>query len=168
MKKNAIIFNILTVIAYFYGLFLCATIIAIPLGVYAVISAHRYSYFADLSPVNLAMRKSQVTNWIIFGAVLYFPFGLIGLLILSSISNNVSVTDVQDNSTFQAQSSASQDAASTIKPEQPTTEVEIDNPISEEEKAEKLEKLKRFKENGLITAEEYDQAVSQLYDGDKK
>lgn len=153
MKKNKIIFNILTVIAYFYGLFLIATLILIPVGIYAIISAHRYSYFADLTPASLAMRKKQVTSWIIFGAVLYFPIGLIGLFCLNSVSNNITVSDVQEpesetNSTANSSNSA--------------TEVSIDNPITEAEKAEKLEKLKRFKDNGLITPEEYEQAVSQI------
>lgn len=153
MNKNKVIFNILTVIAYFYGLFLIATLVLIPIGVYAIISAHRYSYYADLSPANLAMRKKQVTSWLIFGAVLYFPLGLIGLLCLSSVNNNISVSSVEEPSDNATTNTTSNDTV---------TEVAIDNPTTEAEKAEKLEKLKRFKDNGLITPEEYEQAVEQL------
>ena len=88
---------------------------------------------------------------LLFGCVLYFPLGLLGLITMKSIDNNIVVTntntDVADN-----------------KQETPkeTVEVEINTPVSESEKLEKLEKLKRFKENGLISEEEFEQAKAEL------
>ena len=97
MKKNHVVFNILTVVAYFYGVILCASLVLIPLGVYAVISAHRYSEFAEMTLVQLSQNKNRIKKWVVFGCVLYFPIGLLGLLTLSSIDNNVVVEDAQPN-----------------------------------------------------------------------
>ena len=163
MKKCNIVFNILTVIAYFYGIVLCATLVLIPLGVYAVISAHRYSDFAGYSQFQLSQNKQNIKKWIAFGCVLYFPFGLLGLLCLSEINNNIVV---EDSAQTQEQSS-SQDGQSAVEAQEQTVEVEIHNPQTQAEKAEKLEKLERFRQNGLITNEEFEQAKSQLYDTDK-
>ena len=160
MKKNYIIFHILTVLAYFYGIILCASLVGIPLGVYAIISAHRYSEFAEYSQFQLSQNKQRVKNWVYFGAVLYFPFGLIGLLCLTSINNNVSVEEVV------SEPEKSPDESESEQKEKETVEVEIHTPSNDAEKAEKLAKLERFKQNGLITEEEFEQAKQQLY-GDK-
>lgn len=151
MKKNHVVFNILTVVAYFYGVILCASLVLIPLGVYAVISAHRYSEFADMTLVQLSQNKNRIKRWVVFGCVLYFPIGLLGLLTLSSIDNNVVVEDAQPEPT-----------ESEKKEEQPAVEVEVHVPTTEAEKNEKLAKLERFKQNGLITEEEFEQAKQQL------
>lgn len=152
MKKNYIIFNILTVVAYFYGVLLCATLVLLPLGVYAVISAHRYSEFADFTAGQVVQNKKRMQNWIIFGCVLYFPIGLIGLMCLNVKPEDVTVEEPK------------QEAEQPTEPqtEQPTVEVEIHNPTTTAEKEEKLEKLLRFKEKGLITEEEFEQAKQQL------
>lgn len=151
MKKNYVVFNILTVVAYFYGVILCASLVLIPLGVYAVISAHRYSEFAEMTLVQLSQNKNRIKKWVVFGCVIYFPIGLLGLLTLSSIDNNVVVEDAQPEST-----------ESEKKEEQPAVEVEVHVPTTEAEKNEKLAKLERFKQNGLITEEEFEQAKQQL------
>jgi uncharacterized membrane protein YraQ (UPF0718 family) len=151
MKKNYIIFNILAVLAYFYGVLLLATIIGIPVAVYSIIAAHRFSAYADMTNIELCQKKKTVTGWIIFGAVLYCPFGLIGLLVLPDISNNVSVENVAQNA-----------EPSTNAGEQTVTEVEIHEPTTQSEKEEKIEKLKRFKYNGLITEDEYNSAIKSI------
>lgn len=153
MKKCQTIFNILTVIAYFYGVLLCATMVLIPLGVYSIIAAHRYSAFAEYNQYQMSINKQKIKNWIIFGCILYIPFGLIGLICLGFVDNNVTV----DNLTVETP------ADNVDETNKPVVEVEIHTPQSESEKAEKLEKLKRFKENGLITEEEYQQAKNDLY-----
>ena len=140
MKKNYIIFHILTVLAYFYGIILCASLVGIPLGVYAIISAHRYSEFAEYSQFQLSQNKQRVKNWVYFGAVLYFPF-------VSEPEKTPDESESEQN-------------------EKETVEVEIHTPSNDAEKAEKLAKLERFKQNGLITEEEFEQAKQQLY-GDK-
>ena len=163
MKRCNIIFNILTVVAYFYGVLLCATLVLIPLGVYAVISAHRYSDYVGYSQFQLNQNKQNIKKWIIFGCVLYFPVGLIGLLCLSTINNNVVVEDAQQPE--QPVASAQQYEN---KEEMQTVEVQIHTPETESEKAEKLEKLERFKQNGLITDAEFEQAKAELYGPDNK
>lgn len=162
MKKCNIIFNILTVLAYFYGILLCATLILIPVGVYAVISAHRYSDFANYTPFQLSQNKKKIKNWITFGCVLYFPLGLLGLLCLPEINNNVVVEDVQVQENPETETSTSKE-----EPEK-TVEVEIHTPETESEKAEKLAKLERFKQNGLITEAEFEQAKAELYNNQNK
>lgn len=153
MKKCQTIFNILTVIAYFYGVLLCATMVLIPIGVYSIIAAHRYSDFADYNQYQMSINKRNIKNWIIFGCILYIPFGLIGLSCLSYVDNNVSVEDVN----------TTQGTVDSEIEAKPVVDVEIHTPQSDNEKAEKLEKLKRFKENGLITEAEYQQAKNDLY-----
>ena len=97
---------------------------------------------------------------IVFGCVLYFPFGLIGLLCLPSLNSavvedvTVETPNVKITETQPAQES------------QPV-DVEIHTPETESEKAEKLAKLERFKQNGLITESEFEQAKAELYDTDK-
>lgn len=164
MKKCNIIFNILTVIAYFYGILLCATLILIPVGVYAVISAHRYSDFANYTPFQLSQNKKKIKNWITFGCVLYFPLGLIGLLCLPQINNNIVVEDTEPQP---AQTTQEQSTTQQTEPEK-TVEVEIHTPETEAEKNEKLAKLERFKQNGLITEAEFEQAKAELYNNQNK
>lgn len=148
-KTNYIIFNILAVLGYFYGVLLIASILGIPLGIYSIISAHRYSSYSEMNEIELAIHKRYITNWIIFGCILFFPMGLIGLIVLSKINNNITVTN------------AEQPDSSEQQPKQ-TVEVEINTPKTDTEKQEKLEKLKRFKENGLISEEEFEQAKTEL------
>ncbi|MBQ8468890.1 MAG: SHOCT domain-containing protein [Clostridia bacterium] len=149
-KNNYVVYNIMTVIAYFYGIILISTLILLPLGVYSVIAAHRYSNYSEMSGLELSMNKKLVQAWTIFGCVLYFPFGLISLIPYFSISNNVVVNDVKEQEPQQQKSDSE------------PVEVEIDVPKTESEKAEKLAKLERFKANGLITEDEYNQAKAQL------
>lgn len=153
MKKCQTIFNILTVIAYFYGVLLCATMVLIPLGVYSIIAAHRYSDFAEYNQYQMSINKQRIKNWIIFGCVLYIPFGLIGLICLGYVDNNVVVENV----------TTTESTVDSVVQDKPVVDVEIHTPQSDNEKAEKLEKLKRFKGNGLITEEEYQQAKNDLY-----
>ena len=145
----------MAVIAYFYGIILVATLVLLPLGIYSVIAAHRYSRYSEMNQVELAMNKQIIKAWVIFGCVLYFPVGLISLIAYFGMSNNVVVNNVE-----------------TKEPEQKNdtepVEVEIDIPKTQAEKQEKLAKLKRFKENGLITEEEYNSAKSQLEEMDDK
>ncbi len=164
-KLNYIIFNILTVLAYFYGVVLLASIIFIPISVYSIIAAHRFSAYADMNSYELACNKQRVRGWIIFGCVLYFPFGLLGLLCLPSLSNKVKVTDTTE-SAFEAQTSSETNAETEPKEPDIVTEVEVNQALTPAERAEKIEKLTRFKDNGLITEDEYKQAISQL-DEDK-
>ena len=103
-----------------------------------------------MSGLELSMNKKLVQAWTIFGCVLYFPFGLISLIPYFSISNNVVVNDVKEQEPQQQKSDSE------------PVEVEIDVPKTESEKAEKLAKLERFKANGLITEDEYNQAKAQL------
>lgn len=154
MKKCQTIFNILTVIAYFYGVLLCATMVLIPLGVYSIIAAHRYAEFVDYTQYQMSINKQKIKNWIIFGCILYIPFGLIGLMCLKYVDSNVVVENVVGRDITEGD---------VLQQDKPTVDVEIHNPQSEDEKAEKLEKLKRFKENGLITEEEFQQAKNELY-----
>lgn len=156
-KLNNIVFNILTVLAYFYGVALCATIVLIPVGVYSVIAAHRYSAYADMNMIDATYHKKQRTAWIIFGCVLYFPFGLIGLLGLRATNNNIDVSSVTASSQ-DGQSAYGQNS----QPQAQPVEVEVSQPLSPEERREKIEKLNRFKQQGLITEDEYNQAVNDL------
>lgn len=156
MKKTKIIFNILTVFAYFYALLFCATMVLIPLGIYGIIAAHRFSDFAEYTPFQLSQNKTRITNWIIFGCFGIFPFGLLGLLCLSDLNNNIDVQSAENDKNSETESQQN-------STEHEKVEVEIHTPQSESEKAEKLAKLKRFKENGLITEEEYQQAKNDLY-----
>ncbi len=147
MKSNKIVCNILAVLGYFYGVALIATLILMPVGIYSIIAARRFSDYSEMNGVELAMHKNALTGWVIFACILYFPFGLISLLTLKSVSNEISVTTVEEKPS---------------ETKQEAVEVEVLTPTSDEEKKEKLEKLKRFKENGLITEEEFNQAKAEL------
>ena len=153
-KSNYAIYSILAVISYFYGIILCASLILFPLGVYAIISAGRYSTFAEYNDVEFAMNKPYIKLWTIFACILYFPLGLLALIPYAKSGNNVIVEDIKVEES---------------QPQQQTepVEVEIDIPKTEREKQEKLAKLKRFKENGLITEDEYNQAKAQLEEEDE-
>lgn len=159
MKSSKVIFHILTVIAYFYGVLLCATMILLPLGIYAIISAERFALFAELSPYQMLQNKQNIKKWVTFGCILYFPIGLIGLIPLKNINNNVVVEEPAAQETNQEEK--------TEEEPKETVEVEIHTPETDAEKAEKLEKLERFRQNGLITQEEFEQAKQDLYGENK-
>lgn len=154
-KKNNIIFSIFTVIAYFYGIMLVATIILIPLGVYSIIAANHYSTYSEMQETELAMHRKSVLGYIIFGSILYFPIGLLLLLVLPSINNNIVVEPASEIKVQEIHQEETQENTEPV-------EVEISEPVTSEEKAEKLAKLERFKNNGLITEEEFEQAKKQL------
>ena len=90
--------------------------------------------------------------------MLYFPLGLIGLLGLRATSNNIDVSDVPPVSTQTEQTNFGEQPNANSQP----TEVQVSQPLSAEERREKIEKLTRFKQQGLITEDEYNQAVSDL------
>ncbi len=145
-NKSSVWFTLNSIINYISGIGYAFTLILLPLGIYCFICAKRNTEFAKLSDAQLPAVKEQVKNWAIFSSIVNFPIGLISIIPLFKIDDNngIKITTVDDeNNGNEAE-------------EKPVTEIakiEID---------EKIEKLTNFKNEGIISEEEYNKAVEEL------
>ena len=150
-NKNKGWFIALCVIGYLLAISYFFTLILIPLGIYCVIGANKYKDFAEMSEGEVTQHKTSITNWAIFFSIVGFPVGLISIVPVFTIGNNVTVTDVKGNEpkTFSAEAEQHTENRERVK-----------NELSD---LETLEKLKNLLDEGLITREEFDRAKSDLF-----
>ena len=158
-NKSSVWFTLNSIINYLSGVAYCFTLILIPLGIYCFICASRNNAFAKLSDAQLPAIKPQVQNWAIFSSIVNFPIGLISIIPLFIIGDNgIKVTTVEENKKEETKETTEQsvvDKKETVDEPAKMDSNEID---------EKIKKLTEFKEDGIISQEEYDKAVKELND----
>ena len=143
-NKSAAWFTLNSIINYLSGIAYSFTLILLPLGIYCFICAKRNTEFAKLSDAQLPALKEQVKNWAIFSSIVNFPIGLISIIPLFQIGDNgIKITHVEEDKN-----------ESNKQPQDEEMETsEID---------EKIQKLTDFKNEGIISEEEYNKAVEEL------
>ena len=161
-NKNSLWLNLTGVICYFLGIACVASLILIPLGIYCFIVGRKYFDWSLISDTELYNHKASLKTCGIFVAIVAFPIGLVALIPLVQTGNNPVVSNVNETKEdkerrAEAQEKAEEMGITVEKQEEPRASHE--NVTSKEET---LEKLKKFKDDGLITEDEYKKAVKEL------
>ena len=162
MKSLKVLFNIMSVICFIYGIVYIFTLVFIPLGVYCFISAKRFSYKAEHLFDTYSLSNKDLRNHVIFVSIACFPLGLLAIIpyyLLTSNKVKVSELKLQEKT---------EDVKEESQKEESNTEKVQEDTETEEEKMEKFKKLQNFKEKGIITEEELEMARIQLFGDEKK
>ena len=155
-NKSSVWFVISSIINYFTGIVYSFTLILLPLGIYCFICAQRNNEFAKLSDAQLPAIKEQVKGWCIFSSIVNFPIGLIAIIPYLQIGDNgIKVTTVEEPN------SSKETTESEVVNEE-TTENVASSKMDKSEIDEKIQKLTDFKNEGIISEEEYNRAVKEL------
>lgn len=178
MKASKILLNIASVVCFIYGALYIFSLVFIPIGVYCFIAGKRFSYKAEHLYDIYTVSNKTLKNYTIFASIACFPLGLISIIpCYLLISNKVKVKgftvtsgDVHEvDKTEQIESYADVEVVDAEKSsvdeekEKVETIVPEEHVETEEEKLEKFEKLKNFKEKGIISEEELEMAREQLF-----
>lgn len=159
MKNKASIWcYIAGVISYITAIMYCVSLIFLPIAIYCFIYGNRFFRIAKLTDSELAVAKSFLFAPTVGIAIFAFPIGLFALIpYFMAGSNNVKVSSYEFKEN---------------PPEGETVKAQVDTVIINEgkeeketlstEDLEKLEKLASFKNQGLLTDEEYNQAKAQI------
>lgn len=179
MKTSKVFLNISAVVCYLYGALYIFSLVFIPVGIYCFICAKRFASKADNINDVYYLDKNIFRNWVIFASVACFPLGLLSIIPYVILTgNNIKVSSENKNG-FRVVSSSdggehkqnvesvtnSSNEESVVEPKQ--VEVETLN-NDDDEKYAKFEKLKNFREKGLITDDELEMAKEQLFGKDYK
>lgn len=166
MKNKAVIWlYIMIVFAYVYALVAIVSLIFIPLGIYAIYGASFYTACTKLTDSELYLVKQRLTNWAIFFGIFMFPIGLIGAIIAKiASSNNVKVSEPNKEESAHSWDYTIKDDTSPIdKQNSDNFLVETEQKVISEQDMEKFEQLKKYKEQGLITEEEFLKAKNEIF-----
>ena len=161
MKNKAGIWcYISATICYISGAIYCASLLFLPLAIYFFIYGNRYLRFAKITDGELYIIKNYLTSSAIYVSIFAFPIGLISIIpAFMAGSNNIKV---QTNK-FEQNNSTTNEEEQVVKADTiEITEVSHDEKKLTEEDLEKIEKLTRFKEQGLLSREEFEEAKNQL------
>ena len=152
--------NITGVICYFMGISFLTTLILIPVAIYCFIGGSKYFTWANMSDTELYNYKRNLKNWGIFVSIVAFPIGLISIIPFIKTGNNPVVTNVKEDKQRKEESQEKAEEIG-IKVEK-QSEPKADHKTTVSTKEETIEKLKKFRDDGLITEAEYKRAVSEL------
>ena len=158
MKNRATVWcYISAVVSYISGIAYCLSLLFLPIGIYCIIYGNRYLAAAKLTDSQLAYAKQALMIPTIIIVILAFPIGLVAIIpYCMAGDNNVKV---------------SHSTESQVHPEGETVKVEVDTVTIQKQDdsqtltqndLEKLEKLATFRNQGLLTEEEYNQAKDQI------
>ena len=148
-NKSSAWFTLNSIINYLSGIAYAFTLILLPLGIYCFICAKRNNDWAKLSDAQLPAIKEQVKNWAIFSSIVNFPVGLISIIPLYQIGDNgIKITTVGEENELEKEEPQETDNAN--QGEMANTEID-----------EKIKKLTDFKNEGIISEEEYNKAVDE-------
>ena len=147
------------VILIIMGISCLGTLILIPLAIYCFIGASKYFAWSKFSDVQMSSQKNSLKNWAIFTSIVAFPVGLVSIIPAVQSGNNTVVTDVKVEPVLNEEQQKS-DNEPKIKEDIPKKEEKPIKQVSNKE--ETIEKLKRFRDEGLITKEEYNKAIKEL------
>lgn len=186
MKISKVILNIMSIVCFIYGALYTFSLVFIPVGVYCFIAGRRFSYKAENLYNSMTLSDKDFKSYVIFSCIACFPLGLLAIIpYMILTSNNVTVSDTnglhlqkeenaesdnQNNKDVKVETVSETDLkteksedSKTENAESKAVEAQKDNELSDVEKQEKYEKLKKFKEKGIITEEELNQAYEQLF-----
>jgi len=168
MKNKASVWcYICAVISYLVGAVYCCSFIFIPIAIYCFIYGNRYIKFAKITDSEFAIVRGFLTSSAIFLSIAGFPIGLLSIIpAYMAGSNNVKIKNADAKQDYKNTTSA--DEQQTVKPEtiivsDSTLGTEDNNSVSSED-LDKLEKLAKFRAQGLLTEEEFNEAKRQLID----
>ena len=149
MKNKAVVLEyILAVLGYIEGIVLCLSLVFLPLGIYAIYGAKLFLATTKLTDSEIGIIRNNLTNYAVFFSVILFPIGLLSLLVVPiCASHNIKVETTGETNLSNTQS----------EPQEATQRV-----VSEEELA-KLEELKKYRDKGIITEDEFIRAKQSLF-----
>ncbi len=169
MKSSKVLLNISAFFCYIYFALYIFTLVFIPIGVYCFLAGKCFAAKADNLEDIFKIKNETFRNYAIFASIFCFPFGLLSLIpyfILTSnhvkISNSDSAKiDKIDNEDKTFAKEENPDEQQTKDAEFEKTQTESSE--SEADKLEKLKKLENFRDKGLITDDELEQAREQMF-----
>lgn len=171
MKVSRVLLNIASVICFVYGALYVFTLVFIPVGIYCFIAGRRFSYKAEHMDNDMFLNNTNFKYYTIFASITCFPLGLITIIpYLKLTSNNISVSSMDSQHVKTEFSVKIDDVDDLISDDEEKSnddvekvEIQKDSELSDDEKQEKLKKLQSFKEKGIITDDELEQAKEQLF-----
>ena len=154
MKNGgSVIELIMATMGYIEGVICCLSLVFLPLGIYLIAGANYFLMCTKLADHEVMAVAGHVKAYAILFSIALFPMGLLSLFIIPLCKNNhITVEDVK-----QDDNSSKHDDA----PAEPT-EPSFQRVVSEEELS-KFEQLKQYREQGLITEEEFRRAKEELF-----
>lgn len=151
MNKNSVLCSVMGIISYIIGISYCFTLILLPVAIYCFIGGRMYMELAKKTDGEVAIKKQSLTYWAIFFSIVGFPIGLISIIIPLRANNNVKVSNVEEPKVMVQ-------TTEEVKPE----ENKVYEQKSDLTDLETIEKLQKFKEDGLITEEEFERAKKEI------
>lgn len=166
MKTSKVFLNISSVVCFVYGSIYIFSLVFIPLGIYCFIAGRRFSYKAEHIDDFYTFKNEIFKRYVIFVSIACFPLGMLSIIPYCLLTgNNVKVSGLKIQETEPVVKEEKDDTAKENNEE--NAEPVEEKIETEAEKQEKYKKLQKFKEKGIITEEELEQAREQLF-GDKK
>ncbi|MBR7172282.1 MAG: hypothetical protein IKD36_00585 [Clostridia bacterium] len=172
MKVSKVLLNIMSVVCFVYGALYTFSLVFIPVGIYCFIAGRRFSYKAEHLDNTIFMSNEDFKKYVIFSSIACFPLGLLSIIPYVLIAGNkIKITnpaglhvqshDEKFDSEVKIESVEEKSEEKSDEPNK--VEAQKDDELSEEEKQAKFEKLKNFREKGIITEEELELAREQLF-----
>ena len=147
-------------ISYIAGVVYCFSLIFLPISIYCFVFGNRYMRIAKLSNSELAMIKSMLTSSAVFISIFGFPIGLITIIPACIAGSNA-----QHNATQNYDNSSESAERETVKAD----EVEVEEVTNQSKNSglsqndlETIEKLARFRDQGLLSDDEFEEAKRQI------
>ena len=160
MKNKASVWcYISAVVSYIAGIVYCCSLLFLPIAIYCIIYGNRYIQAAKLTNSQFAMAKPALLVPTIVITIFAFPIGLITLVpYFMAGSNNVKISEGSQPNT--------PPVGETVKADVDMVTIQSDDTNNSQdltsEELEKLEKLASFRNQGLLTDDEYNQAKDQI------
>lgn len=161
MKNKASVWcYVSAVICYITGALYCCSLIFLPVAIYCFVFGNRYLRIAKITDAELSMINGLLVSSAIFVSIFAFPIGLVSIAPVLISRSNATVSD-----TPKFDNASEREEAETVKAE----EVEVTEAASEQktqgltdEDLEKIEKLTAFRNQGLLSEEEFEDAKRQI------
>lgn len=165
MKNKATFWlYILIGLGYAWGVILIASLVFMPIGIYFISGAMFYRACLKLTDSELYCVAKKLKYWAIFFGIAMFPLGLLAFIpSLISTSNNIKVSTPGFDATDYMARVVDENASNTVAQNNNTISEMAEQKVLTPQEMEKFEELKRYKEQGLITDEEFDRAKNELF-----
>ena len=170
MKTSKVFLNISSVVCFLYGAIYIFSLVFIPIGVYCFIAGRRFSYKAEHIDDFYTIKNEVFKNYVIFASIVCFPLGLLSIIpyvILTGNNVKISGLHLQEHDEVKVSDVQPETKENEVEDKDNSLVQEIPTEETETEKQEKFKKLQKFRDKGIITEEELEQAREQLF-GDKK
>lgn len=169
MKTSKVFLNIASFFCFIYFSIYIFSLVFIPIGIYCFIAGKTFSTKASNIDDMLKVDDKIFKTYTIFSCIFVFPFGFFALIAYFMLTgNNIKVKNFDYTSSEKLTNADGLNEKALTENSQDEVSPEIAEPVkneekSEEEKIEMLHKLENFKEKGLITEDELEQAKEQLF-----